>query len=143
MNKRYQELEEAVQVSPGNLDILLDTIQKKVHKDAKKKVKWPQNLAFVGSLCKRPTYDQLTTCQWMLGFLRIRQEEQDPLVKENMVEYLTELLQDACDYSSKAAKGTHSVLLHRMQDGVVPWHNLKDVNKIRKPYAHTASSQYG
>ena len=143
VNKRYQELEEAVQVSPGNLDILLDTIQKKVHKDAKKKVKWPQDLAFVGSLRKRPTYNQLTTCQWMLGFLRIRQEEQDPLVKENMVEYLTELLQDACDYSWEAAKGAHSVLLHRMQDGVVAWDNLKDVNKIRKRYAHTASSQYG
>ena len=143
VNKRYQELEEAVQVSPGNLDILLDTIQKKVHKDAKKKVKWPQDLAFVGSLRKRPSYDQLTTCQWMLGFLRIRQEEQDPLVKENMVEYLTELLQDACDYSWDAAKGAHSVLLHRIQDGVVAWDNLKDVNKIRKRYAHTASSQYG
>ena len=65
------------------------------------------------------------------------------LVKENMVEYLTELLQDACDYSWEAAKGAHSVLLHRMQDGVVAWDNLKDVNKIRKRYAHTASSQYG
>ena len=54
VNKRYQELEEAVQVSPGNLDILLYTIQKKVHKDAKKKVKPPQDLAFVGSLHKRP-----------------------------------------------------------------------------------------
>ena len=82
VNKRYQELEEAVQVSPGDLDILLDTIQKKVHKDAKRKVKWPQDLAFVGSLRKRPTYDQLTTCQWMLGLMRIRQEEQDSLVKD-------------------------------------------------------------
>ena len=75
VNRCYQELEDAVQVSPGNLDILLETIQKKVHKEAKQKPKWSQDLAFVGSLHKRPSYDQLTTCQWMLGFLRIRQEE--------------------------------------------------------------------
>ena len=99
VNKRYQELEQSMQVSPGNLDLLLETIQKKVSKDSKQKIKWPQDLAFVGSLRKRPSYDQLTTWQWLLGFLRIRQEEQDPNVKENMVEYLTELLQDACDYS--------------------------------------------
>ena len=92
VNKRYQELEQSMQVSPGNLDLLLETIQKKVSKDFKQKVKWPQDLAFVRSLHKRPSYDQLTTCQWLLGFLRIRQEEQDPTVKENMVEYLAELL---------------------------------------------------
>ena len=143
VNRRYQELEDAVQVSPGNLDILLETIQKKVHKEAKQKPKWPQDLAFVGSLRKRPSYDQLTTCQWMLGFLRICQEEQDATIRENMVEYLTELLQDTCDYSWESAKGAHSVLLHRMQDGVVNWSNLKEVNKIRKRYAQTSSAHQG
>ena len=143
VNRRYQELEDAVQVSPGNLDILLETIQKKVHKDAKQKPKWPQDLAFVGSLRKRPSYDQLTTCQWMLGFLRIHQEEQDATIRENMVEYLTELLQDACDYSWESAKGAHSVLLHCMQDGVVNWSNLKEVNKIRKRYAQTSAAHQG
>ena len=56
VNRRYKELEDAVQVSPGNLDILVETIQKKVHKDVKQKPKWPQDLAFVGSL-QRPSYD--------------------------------------------------------------------------------------
>ena len=86
VNRQYQELEETVHMSPGNLDILLETIQKKVSKENKQKIKWPQDLAFVGSLSKHPTYDQLTTCQRMLGFLRIWQEEKDPVVKENMVE---------------------------------------------------------
>ena len=38
-----------------------------------------------------------------------------------MVEYLTELLQDACDYSWESAKGAHSVLLHLLltMQGVV------------------------
>ena len=106
--------------------------------EGRQKVKWPQHLVSEGSLRKRPTYDQLTTCQWLLGFLRIRQEEQDPAIRENMVEYLTELLQDACDFSWDAAKGAHSVLLHKMQDGVLSWDNLEEVHKIRKCYTQTS-----
>ena len=91
----------------------MQTLHKKVKYD-KPKVKWPQDLAFVCTPRRRPTYEQLTLPQWLLGFLRIRQEEEDPKVKENMIEYLTELTQNACDYSWDAAKGVHSVLLHRM-----------------------------
>ena len=36
VNKRYQELEKAVHMSPGNLDILLETIQKKLSKKNKR-----------------------------------------------------------------------------------------------------------
>ena len=71
------------------------------------------------------------------------QEESDPLVRENMSEYLAELLQDVCDYSWEAAKGAHSVLLHRMTDGVVNWSSLKEISKIRKKYAHTTSGHNG
>ena len=60
-----------------------------------------------------------------------------------MIEYLTELLQDACNYSWEAAKGAHSVLLHRMQDGVVAWDNLREVNKIRERYVHTSTTHNG
>ena len=90
-----------------------------------------------------PSYDQLATCQWMLGFLKIHQEEQDATIRENMVEYLTELLQDACNYSWESAKGAHNVLLHWMQGDVVNWSNLKEVNKILKQYAQTSSAFHG
>ena len=142
VNARYQELEDNNQIEQGSLELLLQTLHKKVKND-KPKVKWPQDLAFVGTLRRRLTFEQLTLPQWLLGFLRIRQEEQDPQVKENMIEYLTELAQDACDYSWDAAKGAHSVLLHRMGDGVLNWANLKDIQKIRKRYAQTTSAQSG
>ena len=142
VNARYQELEDSSQIEQGSLELLLQTLHKKVKND-KPKVKWPQDLAFVGTLRRRPTYEQLTLPQWLLGFLRIRQEEQDPQIKENMIEYLTELAQDACDYSWDAAKGAHSILLHRMGDGVLNWANLKDIQKIRKRYAQTTSAQSG
>ena len=140
VNARYQELEDSNQIEQGSLELLLQTLHKKVTND-KPKVKWAQDLAFVGTLRRRPMDEQLTLSQWLLGFLRIRQGEQDPQVKENMIEYLTELAQDACDYSWDAAKGAHSVLLHRMGDGVLTWSNLKDIQKIRKRYAQTTSAQ--
>ena len=128
VNARYQELEDSNQLAQGSLELLLQTLHQKVKND-KPKVKWPQDLTFVCTLRRRPTYEQLTLPQWLLGFLRIRQEEQDSQVKENMIEYLTELAQDACDYSWDTAKGAHSVLLHRMGDGVLNWSNLKEIQK--------------
>ena len=77
----------------------------------------------------------------MLGYLRLRQEETDVNICEHMIEYLTELMQDACDYSWESAKGAHSVLLHRMADRVVDWDQVKEVQKIRKCYAQTTATQ--
>ena len=134
VQQRYQELEEAISLnSQGHIELLLDALNQK-RKNEKIKVKWPQDLAFIGSLRKRPTYEQLNTCQWLLGFLRIRQEETDSTIKENMIDYLTELMQDACDYTWDSAKGAHSVLLHRMADGVLTWNQLKEVHSVRKRY---------
>ena len=141
VQQRYHELEEASRLSiQGNLDLLIEALTKK-QKNEKIKVKWPQDLAFVGTMRKRPTYDPLTTCQWMLGYLRIRQEETDANIREHMIEYLTELMQGACDYSWESAKGGHSVLLHRMADGVVVWGQVKEVQKIRKRVAQTTATQ--
>ena len=56
--------------------------------------------------------------QWLLGFLRIAEEEVDQIRKQNMYSCLTELLQDVADNSWEAAKGAHMVLMYRMQDGV-------------------------
>ena len=58
-----------------------------------------------------------------------------------MIEYLTELIQNACDYSWESAKGAHSVLLLRMADGVMNWGQVKEIQKIRKCYAQTTATQ--
>ena len=143
VNQRYQELEQATNFNEaGNLELLFDTLQKRVQKQEKLKVKWPQDLAFIGTHRRRPSYEKLTAMQWLLGFLRIREKEKDPLIKEHMIQYLTELTQDACDFSWEAAKGAHSVLLHRMADGVVDWTNIVEIQKIRQRYAQTNSVQH-
>ena len=75
----------------GSIDLLLEVLSRKQKQD-KVKAKWPQDLAFIGSIKKRSSYEQLTTCQWLLGFLCIRQEESDQNIKENMIDYVAELL---------------------------------------------------
>ena len=140
VQQRYRELEEATgAANQGNIDLLLEVLSRK-QKQNKSKVKWPQDLAFIGSMRKRQSSDQLMTCQWLSGFLRIRQEESDHNIKENMIDYVTELLQDACDYSWDSAKEAHAVLLHRMAGGIVDWTQLKEVYKIRKRYSQTTST---
>ena len=65
VNQRYAELEDAVAFGQqGNLNSFLESLQKHVSKQEKVKVKWPQDLAFIGTQRKRPTYDQLNS-----GFL--------------------------------------------------------------------------
>ena len=111
------------------------TANSKGGKDKKISVAWPQDLAFVGTLRKRPQYEDLTQTQWILGFLRIAQEENNPEFRAHMYDYLTELMQNAADNTWAAAKGAHAVLMHRMQDGVLDWGDIKKIHKIRKTYA--------
>ena len=140
VQERYKELEEASNATTtGKFELLLDAFIKDKKID-KKKVKWPQDQAFIGVMRKRPTYEQLTLCQWLLGFLRIQQEETDTTIRDNMITYLCELMQDVCDFTWDSAKGAHAVLLHRMADGVVDWTQPKEIHKIRKRYAQTNSS---
>ena len=68
--------------------------------------------------------------QWLLGFLRITEEEKDPLIKQHMIQYLIELTQDAWDFSWEAA------------DSVVDWSNIAEIHKIRQKYAQTNSVQH-
>ena len=130
VNARLQELKQANQMNTagtGNLSIMSPDLSKEVTvgskggKDKKISVAWPQDLTFVGTLRKRPQYEDLTQTQWILGFLCIAQEENNPEFRTHMYEYLTELMQDAADNTWAAAKDAHAVLMHRMQDGVLDW----------------------
>ena len=57
-----------------------------------------------------------------------------------MVDYLTELFQNTCDFGWQAAKGAHLVVMTKMEEGLVNWSDLKKVNKIRKTYVRSAGS---
>ena len=74
-----------------------------------------------------------------LGFLKQRQKETDYEVRENMIEYAIELLQDTVDFSWQVAKGAHFVLVHRIGDGSASWKDLDSVNKMRSRYSHSGN----
>ena len=107
-------------------------------KKEKVEVVWPQDCAFVGHLRSRVTYEQLTQAQFVLGYLRSVQEEDNPFIRANMVDYLTELFQNTCDFGWQAAKGAHLVVMTKMEEGLVSWADLKKVNKVRKTYVRSA-----
>ena len=65
------------------------------------KLKWPQDHVYVGTRRTKPTYDQLDECKWFVGFLRQRQAETGQIIRENMIEYVIEPLQDAIDFRPK------------------------------------------
>ena len=94
----------------------------------------------MGHLRARVSYEQLTQAQFVLGFLRSVQEEQDIHIKGNMIEYLTELFQNVCDHSWQAAKGAHLVVITKIEKGLITWGDLKKVNKVRKTYVRATSN---
>ena len=76
-------------------------------------VKWPQEFVLSGFKKGRIQYDQVSVVQWVAGFCWILREEQDPQVKEHMLDYLIALMEDSNDFSWDAARASHAVLLCR------------------------------
>ena len=61
-------------------------------------MKWPHEYVLSGSQKERISYDQLSVTQWMAGFCRIMNEEQNAKDKKFTLEYLISLLNNANDF---------------------------------------------
>ena len=99
------------------------------------KIPWPQNQVLSGSTRSRPSYDNLTVFQWVTGFARIAQEESNIEIKNQMLEYLAEIMEDAQDFSWASAKACHAVVLCRMEDGKLSWDDTQNLDRIRRAHA--------
>ena len=107
------------------------------------RVKWPQEFVLSGFKKERVQYDQLSVVQWVAGYCRILREEQNPQVKEHMIDYLIALMEDAHDFSWDAARASHTVLLCRMEQGEVQkYTETEKLDRIRRANAqrHAFSS---
>ena len=107
------------------------------------RVKWPQEFVLSGFKKERIQYDQLSVVQWVAGFCRILREEQDPQVKEHILDYLIALMEDANDFSWDAARASHAVLLCRMEQGEVKnYTETEKLDRIRRANAqrHVANT---
>ena len=75
------------------------------------RIKWPHEYVLAGQNKDRVTYNQLTPLQWMTGFCRSMKEETNMQIKEYMLDYVINPLEDANDFSWTSAKASHAVLL--------------------------------
>ena len=82
------------------------------------KVRLPREFVLSGQNKDSVTYNQFfwSPIQWMAGFCRTIREESDIKVREHMLDYVTDLLDDGTDFWS-SAKASHAVLLCRMEQG--------------------------
>ena len=71
----------------------------------------------------------------MSGFSAIVRDESDLSTKNQMLHYLCELMDDAQDFGWSAAKGSHAVLLCRMEENKVAWHQTEKIDQICTSHA--------
>ena len=123
----------------------------------KKQVPWPQNHILRGQSKARVSYDRLSWCQWIAGFATIAREESDLDTKNAMLEYLAhlisesgylaypeylaDLMEDAHDFSWASAKGSHAMLLCKMEEGKLQWSDTLKIDRIRRAHAQRFTHQ--
>ena len=83
----------------------------------KKKVEvaWPHEFCYSGISGKNPQYEELSPFQFIFGHIGCIQEEQSQVVRDNMLEYLKLLMQDAIETNWATVKRAHSVVLQTME----------------------------
>ena len=109
----------------------------------KHEVPWPQNVILGGSNKSRVSYGSLSISQWVSGFAMIIHDEKDLQTKQNMLEYMAELMEDSHDFGWNAAKGAHAVLLCKMEEGQVSWDQTHKIDQIRRAYAQKVQNLGG
>ena len=108
------------------------------------KVRWPHEFVLSGQNKDRITYNQLSPVQWMAGFCRSIREESDTKVREHMLDYVIDLLDDATDFSWASAKASHAVLLCRMEQGEIgSWLETEKIDRVRRAHAQRHSTGQG
>ena len=100
----------------------------------KQQIPWPQNHVLAGMSKGRITYDSLSIFQWMAGFSSIIREEKSTKVKNSMLDYMSDLMEDTQDFGWASAKGAHALILCRMEEGKVDWLSADKLNRLRRAH---------
>ena len=102
------------------------------------KVRWAHEFVLSGQKKDRVTYNQLSPVQWLAGFCITIREESDVTVRDHMLDYVIDLLDDATDFSWASAKASHAVLLCRLEQGEIKsWSETEKIDRVRRAYAQT------
>ena len=101
----------------------------------KQQVPWPQNYVLAGTAKNRTTYDSLSVFQWISGMCAIIREEKQTKVKNAMLEYVSDIMEDAQDFGWASAKGAHALILCKMEEGKVDWSMTEKIDRLRRAHA--------
>ena len=109
----------------------------------KNKVGWPHEAILGGANRTRVTYDQLNITQWVQGFCRNVMDEKDEKTRFQMIQYMSDLMEDATDFSWQGAKAAHAVLLCEFERSSISWGDTNRIERVRRAHAqkHQSSSK--
>ena len=82
------------------------------------KIPWPQNHILAGTSKSRVRYDSLCTFQWVSGFCAIIKDEKNVMIKNQLLEYMSDLMEDAQDFGCPLPKVP-------MQSSCVGWRRAR------------------
>ena len=97
-------------------------------------VNWPHKFCSVGENLKMPTYEDINIYQWVQGFSRCILEEKDHNMRAFMLQYQSNLMQDALELSWPTAKHAHAALLTEVERGQVTWKDQIGIDRIRQRF---------
>ena len=101
----------------------------------KNKVCWPHEAILAGLNRQRVTYDQVSLTQWVQGFCKNILEEKLNQRKSIMVSYLSDLMEDATDFTWQGTKAAHAVLMCEIEGGSLQWKDTDRIDRIRRIHA--------
>ena len=52
-----------------------------------------------------------------------------------MLEYLTDIMEDSQDFGWPSAKGAHAVLMCKMEQDKIQWHETAKIDRVRRAHA--------
>ena len=99
------------------------------------KIAWPHEHVLGGQTRQRLTYDQITMTQFVQGFAKNILDEKNWDIREHMLQYLGDLMEDASDFSWVSAKASHAVMLCEMETGNLTWSDTSRIDRIRRAHA--------
>ena len=96
-----------------------------------------------GTNRQRVSYDQLSLTQWVQGFCKNILEEKSNECKQVMISYMSDLMEDATDFSWQGATAAHAVMLCEMERSVLFWEDSDRIDRIHRVHVqkHVVSSR--
>ena len=84
----------------------------------KQEVPWPHNYILTGNTKSRASYDNLSMSLWVAGFCQIIREQSDLTVKNQMLDYMSDLMEDSHDFAGRLLRAA-------MQSSWLRWRKVK------------------